>query len=163
MGWDADGSRFLQDISFEDVGINAARRAVQMLGSKKINTIKAPVVLDNSVAAEFLGVFASSLTAESVQKGRSLLMGKAGQKVLSSKINFIDSGLIPRRLGTRPFDDEGVATSEKILVKEGILQGYLYNTYTAKRIWSAQPGMPYAEDTQVFLRQAYQTLCHGTF
>jgi len=133
MGWDADGSRFLKNISFENVGINAARRAVQMLGSKKINTIKAPVILDNSVAAEFLGVFASSLTAESVQKGRSLLMGKVGQKVLSSKINLIDSGLIPRRLGTRPFDDEGVPTSDKVLIKNGFLQGYLYNTYTAKK------------------------------
>ena len=133
MGWDADGNRFLKDISFEDVGINAAKRAVQLLGSRKINTTKAPVILDNSVASEFLGVFASSLSAESVQKGRSLLMGKVGQKVLSSKINLIDSGLIRRRLGTRPFDDEGVATSEKILVKEGILQGYLYNTYTAKK------------------------------
>ncbi len=133
MGWDADGSRFLKDISFEDVGINAAKRAVQMLGSKKINTIKAPVILDNSVAAEFLGVFESSLTAESVQKGRSLLTGKVGQKVLSSKINLIDSGLIPRRLGTRPFDDEGVPTSDKVLIKDGFLQGYLYNTYTAKK------------------------------
>lgn len=133
MGWDADGSRFLKDISLEAVGINAAKRAVQLLGSRKINTTKAPVILDSSVAAEFLGVFASSLSAEAVQKGRSLLMGKVGQKALSSKINLIDSGLMQRRLGTRPFDDEGVATAAKVLIKEGVLQGYLHNTYTAKK------------------------------
>jgi len=133
MGWDFDGSRFLRDVSFEGVGRNAAKRAVQLLGSKKINTIKAPVILDNSVASEFLGIFASSLSAESVQKGRSLLKGRIGQSVVSSKINLIDSGMIPHRLGTRPFDDEGVATSEKVLIREGALQGYLYNTYTAKK------------------------------
>ncbi|TAL23586.1 MAG: TldD/PmbA family protein [Nitrospirae bacterium] len=133
MGWDADGSRFLSDISFKNIGINAAKRAVQLLGSKKITTTKAPVILDSSVAAEFLGVFASSLSAESVQKGRSLLKGKTGRKIISSNINLIDSGLMQRRLGTRPFDDEGVATSEKVLIKEGVLQGQLHNTYTAKK------------------------------
>ena len=133
MGWDFNGSRVLQDVSFEDVGRIAAKRAVQMLGAKRINTVKAPIILDNSVSAEFLGIFASSFSAESVQKGRSLLKDKIGQRVISPKVNLIDSGIIPRRLGTRPFDDEGVLTSEKVLIKEGALQGFLHNTYTAKR------------------------------
>jgi len=133
MGWDFNGSRFLKDISFEDVGRNAARRAVQILGAKRINTIKAPIILDNSVASEFLGLFASSFSAESVQKGRSLLKDKTGQAVINSKVNMIDSGIIPRMLGTRPFDDEGILTSEKILIKEGVLQGFLHNAYTAKK------------------------------
>lgn len=133
MGWDFNGSRLLQDISFEDVGRNAAKRAVQLLGAKRINTVKAPIIIDNSVASEFLGIFASSFSAESVQKGRSLLKDKIGQKVISPKVNLVDSGIIPRRLGTRPFDDEGVITSEKVLIKEGVLQGFLHNTYTAKK------------------------------
>jgi len=133
MGWDFSGSRILQDVSFEDVGRNAAKRAVQMLGARRINTAKAPILLDNSVASEFLGIFASSFSAESVQKGRSLLKDKIGQRIISPKINLVDSGLIPRRLGTRPFDDEGVITSEKVLIKEGVLQGFLHNTYTAKK------------------------------
>ena len=133
MGWDFNGSRFLQDISFEDVGRNAAKRAVQMLGAKRINTVKVPVILDNIVASEFLGIFASSFSAESVQKGRSLLKDKIGKKVISPKVNLVDSGIIPRRLGSRPFDDEGVLTSEKVLIKEGELMGFLHNTYTAKK------------------------------
>lgn len=133
MGWDFNGSRILQDVSFEDVGRNAAKRAVQMLGAKRINTVKAPIILDNSVASEFLGIFASSFSAESVQKGRSLLKDKIGQRVISPKVNLVDSGIIPRRLGTRPFDDEGVLTSEKVLIKDGELMGFLHNTYTAKK------------------------------
>lgn len=140
MGWDFNGSRILQDISFEDVGRNAAKRAVQMLGAKRINTVKAPVILDNSVASEFLGIFASSFSAESVQKGRSLLKDKIGQRVISPKVNLVDSGIIPRRLGTRPFDDEGVLTSEKVLIKDGELMGFLHNTYTAKKDGASSTG-----------------------
>jgi PmbA protein len=133
MGWDYDGNRFLKDISFEDIGRNAARRAVQLLGSKKISTTKTPVVFDSSVTSEFLGILASSLSAESVQKGRSLLRDKIGKRVISEKINLIDSGIIPKKLGTKPFDDEGVRTSENILIEKGVLRGYLYNSYTAKK------------------------------
>ncbi|MBI4683575.1 MAG: TldD/PmbA family protein [Nitrospirae bacterium] len=133
MGWDFNGSRFLKDLSFDEIGRNAAKRAVQLLGSRKISTAKVPVILDNSVVSEFLGILASSLSAESVQKGRSLLKDKIGHKVMASGINIVDSGITPRRLGTVPVDGEGVATSEKVLIREGILQHYLHNTYTAKK------------------------------
>lgn len=140
MGWDFDGRRFLRDLSFESVGRNAAQRAVQLLGARKISTIKAPVILDNSVTAEFLGIFATSLSAESVQKGRSLLMGKTGKKVICPEINLIDDGLIPRGLGTRPFDDEGVLPTKKMLINKGVLEGYLHNTYTAKKAGLSSTG-----------------------
>jgi PmbA protein len=133
MGWYFMGSRFLNEVSFEDVGKHAARRAVQLLGSKRMYARKTPVILDNSVAVEFMGIFASSLSSESVQKGKSLLSGKKGKKVISPKINMVDNGLIPGRLGSRPVDDEGVPSQDKTLIKEGILTGYLYNTYTAKK------------------------------
>jgi PmbA protein len=133
MGWYFMGSRFLNEVSFEDVGKYAARRAVQLLGSKRMYARKTPVILDNSVAVEFMGIFASSLSSESVQKGKSLLSGKKGKKVISPKINMVDNGLIPGRLGSRPVDDEGVPSQDKTLIKEGILTGYLYNTYTAKK------------------------------
>ncbi len=133
MGWYFMGSRFLNEVSFEDVGKHAARRAIQLLGSKRMNAQKTFVVLDNSVAVEFMGTFASSLSSESVQKGKSLLSGKKGKKVISPKINMVDNGLITGRLGSRPVDDEGVPSQDKTLIKEGVLSGYLYNTYTAKK------------------------------
>jgi PmbA protein len=166
MGWDFNGSRLLQDVSFEDVGRIAAKRAVQMLGAKRINTVKAPIILDNSVAAEFLGIFASSFSAESVQKGRSLLKDKIGQRVISPKVNLIDSGIIPRRLGTRPFDDEGVLTSEKVLIKEGELMGFLHNTYTAKKegvhstgnaVRGGYTGLPSAGILNLYLKTSYKS------
>ncbi len=140
MGWDYDSSRFLQDVLFEDVGKTAAKRALQLLGSKKIVTTKADVLLDGVVASEFAGVLSASFSADSVQKGRSLLKDKIGKKIISTKINIVDSGIIPRKLGTTPVDAEGVKTFEKILVKEGILNCYLHNTYTAKKENTASTG-----------------------
>jgi len=133
MGWDFEGSRFLNQVSFEEVGRNAARFAVQLLGSRRIHTVKTHIILDKAVAADFMEIFASSLSSENVQKGKSLLSGKMSKKVMSPKINIIDNGLLSGKLGSKPVDDEGVASEEKILIKEGILQGYLYNTYTAKK------------------------------
>ncbi|MEW6214719.1 MAG: TldD/PmbA family protein [Nitrospirota bacterium] len=133
MGWDFAGSRFLREVSFEDVGRNAARRALQLLGSRRMDAVRAHVILDSAVASEFMGVFASSLSSESVQKGKSLLSGKIGKQVISPVINIIDNGLLSGKLGSRPVDDEGVLSREKALIREGILRGYLYNTYTAKK------------------------------
>lgn len=133
MGWYFMGSRFLDKVLFEDVGRNAARRAVQLLGSRRMNAQKTPVILDKLVAVEFMGIFASFLSSENVQKGKSLLSGKIGRKVISQKISIIDNGLLSGKLGSRPVDDEGVSSREKTLIRGGTLLSYLYNTYTAKK------------------------------
>jgi PmbA protein len=133
MGWDFDASRFLGDIAFGEIGRTAAGRALRLLGSRKIEGRRADIILDNSVTGDFLGIFASSLSSDAVQKGKSLLAGKVGTRVISDKINMIDSGLLPGRLGSSPVDGEGVAVTKKTPVREGILRKYLYNTYTARK------------------------------
>lgn len=132
-GWDFSGSRFLSDVSFEKTGRTAAERSVQLLGARTIAGARTNIILDNSVVIDFLGIFASSLSSEALQKGKSLLQDKLGKAVISPRINIIDSGLRSGKLGSRPVDDEGVPTSETILVQEGVLQTYLYNTYTARK------------------------------
>ncbi len=133
MAWDFEGSRFLREVNFENVGETAARRALLLLGAKEFQASKADVILDNSVATEFLGLFASLLSSESVQKGKSLLAGRVNRVVVSPVISIYDDGGIPLKLGSRPFDDEGVATSKKFLIKDGVLLGYLHNCYTARK------------------------------
>lgn len=133
IGWDYCSSRRLSDISFIDVGRRASRRAVSLLGSRKIGGCKASVILDNSVTVDFLGIFAASLSADTVQKGKSLLAGKSGQQVISPSIDLVDNGQIPWRSGSRPFDGEGVPTRETPLVRQGVLLAYLHNTYTGRK------------------------------
>lgn len=132
-GWGFDGSRFLKEIDFKEVGRSAAGRAVCLLGSRKMNAVRADVILDSSVAAEFLGIFSSLLSSEAVQKGKSLLAGRAGGKVISPLVSIVDDGLIEHRLGSRPFDGEGVPTFRKYLIEDGVLRGFMYNVYTSKK------------------------------
>lgn len=133
MGWDYEGSRFLDEVAFGRVGVTAAKKALQLLGAKKITPIKGFILLDSSVASDFLGIFASALSAEAVQKGKSMLAGKKGEQVMSPLLNIIDNGLLDGKLGSRPFDGEGVPTMSKVLIERGLLTGFLYNTYTARK------------------------------
>jgi PmbA protein len=131
MGWDFWAGRFFRDMAFDEIGRNAAHRAISLLGARKMVGGKADVILDSSVTVDFLGIFAASLSSEAVQKGRSLLAGKLGRRVMSEKVNITDSGRLPGRSGSSPVDDEGVASRETVLIHGGVLENYLYNTYTA--------------------------------
>jgi PmbA protein len=169
-GWDFSGSRFLSDVSFEKAGRTAAERSLQLLGARTIAGSRTNVILDNSVTIDFLGIFASSLSSEALQKGKSLLQGKLGHAIISPRINIIDSGLRLGKLGSRPVDDEGSPTSEKILVKEGVLQTYLYNTYTARKGNTHSTGnavrggfssLPSVGITNLFIEPATGEQCFG--
>jgi len=133
MGWGFGSGRFMEEVNFKAVGEEAARRAVEMLGARKISAVKAPVILDSHVASEFLSIFSAMLSSENVQKGKSLLAGKRGRLVVSENLDIIDDGLLASGPGRRPIDDEGVPTSRKVLVRGGVLQGFMYNSRTARK------------------------------
>lgn len=133
IGWDFYGGRFLKSIPFDEIGRNAARRALNLLGAKNVNPERVKVILDSSVSAEFLGLFSTLLSSENVQKGKSLLAGRLRQKVISPLIDIVDDATMADYLGSRPFDDEGVAASRHYLIREGVLEDYMYNTYTARK------------------------------
>jgi len=117
----------------DQVGRMAAQRAVRMLGAAPLTTRKASVILEPYVATGFLGLIGPALTGEAVQKGRSLFAGKIGSRVASDIVTIIDDGALPGGIASAPFDGEGVPTSRTGLIEQGILKGYLYNTYTAKK------------------------------
>jgi PmbA protein len=133
LGWGFSVGRALSEVDFTKVGKDAARRAVQMLGAKRISSCKSPILFDSSVSAEFLSVLSSMLSAENIQKGRSLLKGKTGQSVISTSLSVIDNGTLSHGPGRRPFDDEGTPVQENILIKQGVLRGFMYDTLTANK------------------------------
>ena len=140
MGWDYAGSRRLSDVNLTSVGRGAAQRAIDLLGSRKISTAKVPVILSPQVSVDFLEILSASLSSDAVQKQRSFLVGKTGRKIVSELVNIIDDGTLPWGTGTKPVDDEGVPTMNKTLVANGTLNGYLYNTYTAKKSGAVSTG-----------------------
>ncbi len=121
------------DLEPERVAREAAEMALSLLGSRSMPSRRTTVVLDNMVAAEFMGMLAAALSAEAVLKGRSFLAGRLGEEVASSLVTVVDDGLLPGAPSTMPFDDEGVPTRRKELISEGVLTGYLHNMYTASR------------------------------
>jgi PmbA protein len=132
-GSDFDVNRFYGKLRIEAVGRKAAQNALDLLGAKHINSIKAPVILEATVAQEFLSMMASGFSAESVQKKRSLFIGKLGQEVASPLITIFDDGLLEGGLGTAPSDDETVPMLKKTVIEQGRLAMFLYNTYTANK------------------------------
>jgi PmbA protein len=126
-------STLYKDLHAQEIGREAARRAVQLLGGQPVQTQKAAVIMDPLVAVEFLSFVSAALTAETVQKGRSFLMDKLGQKVASNKVSLVDDGRLPGGWASAPFDDEGVPTSAIRLIAEGTLKQLLYDTYSARK------------------------------
>ncbi|NLK52699.1 MAG: TldD/PmbA family protein, partial [Syntrophomonadaceae bacterium] len=121
------------DLDPKQVGREAAAKAVRMLGARKIGTRRVPVVLDPYVATSFLGVLAPALTAEAVQKGKSLFAGKLGRSIGSEALTIIDDGTLPEGIASAPFDGEGVPSRRTVVLEKGNLNTFLYNTYTAAR------------------------------
>jgi PmbA protein len=128
------------ELDWEAAAAEAAERAARLLGSTKPGTERLPVVLDPWAAASLLGVLASGLSAEEVQKGRSLLAGLVGEHVASEVLTVADDGRLPEGPASAPFDDEGVPTGRTALIDRGVLQGYLHNTVTARRDGAASTG-----------------------
>ncbi|MBM2837407.1 MAG: putative zinc protease PmbA [Deltaproteobacteria bacterium] len=133
MGSDFESVRFYDGLDVKRIGRRAAENAVQLLGGRRIKTVRCPVVLENSVATDFLSVIASSFIADSVQKGKSLFAGKIGVSVGSAILNVFDDGIYPGGVGTAPVDGEGVPRQRTPLIQSGVLKGYLYDTYTATK------------------------------
>ncbi len=132
--WEFCGSRFIDDIDFRGLGERVARKALSLLGAKRMGSKKAPVIFDPLVACEFLEYLSSSFSAEEVIKGKSILQGRLGEEVLSPLINIIDNPLLPRMLGSRPFDAEGSPSQKTFIIRNGVLETYLHNIYTSNRM-----------------------------
>ncbi len=115
------------------VGREAGAQAVGMLGARRVATQQVPIVLPPRVAVQFLDLVASALSADAVQKGRSLFMGREGTRVAAPGLTLIDDGTLHRGLHSSPVDGEGVPTERTVLVQDGVLQGFLHDTYTAAR------------------------------
>jgi PmbA protein len=121
------------ELAWGEAATEAADRGARLLGGRKPATERLPVVLDPWAAAAFLGVLASALSAEEVQKGRSLLAGLVGQQVASEVVSLIDDGRLEDGPAAAPFDDEGVPTARMPVIEAGVLRGFLHNTRTARR------------------------------
>ena len=115
------------------VGREAAERALALHGARQPDSRRCPVVLDPFVAASFASIIGRTLSADAVQRGRSLFAGREGERIASPAFRLTDDGLHPEGLATAPFDGEGVAQQTTELIEDGVLRTFLFDSYTANR------------------------------
>jgi PmbA protein len=118
----------------EEIGREAARRAVRRLGGRKGETTEVPVIFDPETAASLIRGMAVAASGPSLYRGTSFLIGQRGQTVASPRVTIVDDPLMPQGLGSRPFDGEGLPSRRTVLVDRGVLASYLLDTYSARRL-----------------------------
>ena len=115
------------------IGTEAADRALALVGARQPQSRRCPVVLDAFVAASFAGFIGGMLSADAVQRGRSLFAGKLGEEVAASALRLADDPTDQGGLASAPFDAEGSPTRANALIEDGRLTTYLYDARTARK------------------------------
>lgn len=118
----------------EQVGRKAAERALRKLGARKVRTCQVPVVFDSETARSLVGHIFEAVRGDAIYRSASFLAGKLHERVAGKNIRIVDDGLRPGGFGSRPFDGEGVPASTTPVIENGVLENYLLNTYTARKL-----------------------------
>lgn len=125
--------RYPGELDPEGCGREAAERAVRLLGAAPCPSMKATAVLQPFAGADVVNVLGAALTADAVQKQRSLFAALEGKQVAAPLLTLLDDGRHPDGLASAPFDGEGTPCQSTPLIEDGVLQGFLYDARTAHR------------------------------
>jgi len=118
----------------EAVGRKAAQRVLRKLGARKVSTCQVPVVFDPETARSLLGHVFDAVRGDAIYRSASFLTGKLHQKIAKENVTILDDGLRAGGFGSRPFDGEGIPSSITRVIENGVLQNYLLNCYTARKL-----------------------------
>ncbi len=133
VGFDVVISNDFNDFNIETLAKDIVEDALASLGAKPVPSDSYEIVYSNGAIATLLSAFQGIFSADSVQKGLSLLKGKLEEKIGSDLVTITDDPFMKKSAASRSFDDEGVATSYKELVSKGVLKTFLHNLVTAKK------------------------------
>ncbi|MEJ2675803.1 MAG: metalloprotease PmbA, partial [Acidihalobacter sp.] len=118
----------------EAIGRRAAGRTVRRLGGRRLGTCEVPVVFEADIARGLIGHFVAAIRGAALYRKSSFLLDHLGRQVFPEFLNLQEQPHLPRALGSAPFDGEGVATKARDVVRDGVLQGYVLDSYSARRL-----------------------------
>ncbi len=118
----------------EYIGKVAGERTVRRLNSKKIKTCQVPVLFEAPLASGLISSLISAISGGNLYRKSSFLLDSLGKQVASPLLNIYEDPHLARGLASCPFDNEGVATHARQLVKDGLLQGYVLGSYSARKL-----------------------------
>ncbi len=118
----------------EAIGRYAAERALSRLNARKLDTRKCPVLFEAPLAAGLLGSFVQAVSGGALYRKSTFLTDSLGTQVFGSDIQIVEDPHQPGAVGSAPFDEEGVRTQRREVVRDGVLQGYFLSTYSARKL-----------------------------
>src|SRR5262245_47551430 len=122
------------------LGRYAAERALARLGARKIPTRQAPVLFEAPLAIGLIGHFISGVNGGNLYRKTSFLADSLGKQVLSPLIRIDEKPLEPQGMASSAFDEEGVATRERAIVRDGVVEGYFLGSYSARKLGMRSTG-----------------------
>jgi len=117
-----------------EIGRIAGERTVRRLDAKKIKTCQVPVLFEAPLASGLISSLISAISGGNLYRKSSFLLDSLGKQIASPLLNIYEDPFVKRGLASSPFDNEGVATHARQLVKDGILQGYVLSSYSARKL-----------------------------
>lgn len=118
----------------EVLGRYAAQRALARLGARKLSTRTCPVLFEAPLATGLLGALVQALSGGALYRRSSFLLDSLGQQVLASHVNLEENPNLRGASGSAPFDEEGVRTQARQVVRRGVIQGYFLSSYSARKL-----------------------------
>jgi PmbA protein len=116
------------------VGKRAAERTVARLGARKLDTRRVPVLFAPELARGLIGSLIGAISGSSQYRKSSFLLDSAGTQVFPKFLQIQERPHLPRALGSAAFDGEGVATRDRELIRDGVLDGYVMGSYSARKL-----------------------------
>lgn len=123
-----------------EVGRKAARRALRRLGGRRVRTCEVPVIFDPITAPSLLRHIAACVSGYAVYREASFLADQLGERIASDCVSIVDDGRLPAGLGSKPFDGEGLPTGRKDVVRDGVLETWLLDSYSARKLGMTSTG-----------------------
>jgi PmbA protein len=117
-----------------DIGRTAAKRTVRRLGARKLTTRRCPVVYEAPSASSLLSHLVSAVRGGALYRQASFLLDHLNRKVFADHVRIREQPHLRGALGSAVFDHEGVATATRDLVRDGVLLGYVLDTYSARKL-----------------------------
>ncbi|WP_438971448.1 metalloprotease PmbA [Methylophaga sp.] len=130
-----DMARDANDLaSVESVGLRAAQRTLSRLGAGEVKTGSYPVLFAADVAPSFFGQLIAAIRGGALYRKASFLLDKRGEQIFPDFVHIHEQPLLLKALGSAAFDAEGVATADRDIIRDGVLQGYVLDSYAARRL-----------------------------
>lgn len=118
----------------EDIGRYAAERALARLNARKLDTRKCPVLFEAPMAAGLMGTFVQAVSGGALYRKSTFLLDSLGRQSMAPHLQMVEDPHVVGGIGAAPFDEEGVRTSRRDVVRDGVVQGYFLSTYSARKL-----------------------------